>query len=149
MPPWPPTARASFRAEGWNVIVKRVQVQVLTNLVEPLVLIFNRSLQEGCFPTKWKTSFIIPLHKGGDRRNVKNYRPISKLSVLGKKIKKIILDSVENNIVTQQHGFFSCRSVDTNLIGFTDFLSRWMIERRWMWFIPTSVRHLIKLAILC
>ena len=103
------------------------------NLVEPLASIFNGSLQEGCFPNKWKSSFIIPLHKGGDRRNVKNYRPISKLSVFGKIFEKIIhsiiLDCVKNTIIKQQHGFFPCRSIDTNLVTFTEFVVESMDDR--------------------
>lgn len=55
-----------------------------TLLAEPLLLIFNASLSQGFFPPLWKESFSTPLFKSGDRRDVKNYRPISKLNVIAK-----------------------------------------------------------------
>ena len=39
-------------------------------LAEPLCHIFNKSFDQGIFPMIWKQSFMFPVFKSGDRRNV-------------------------------------------------------------------------------
>lgn len=46
-------------------------------LAYPLSLIFNKSLSSGIFPSIWKTSLVLPLHKAGHTDRADNYRPIS------------------------------------------------------------------------
>ena len=41
--------------------------------------IFNESLSQQIFPDDFKVARITPIHKGGDRDDVGNYRPISNL----------------------------------------------------------------------
>uniref|UniRef100_A0A3Q3GUZ1 Reverse transcriptase domain-containing protein n=1 Tax=Labrus bergylta TaxID=56723 RepID=A0A3Q3GUZ1_9LABR len=55
-------------------------------------LIFNLSITTGVVPQVWKSAHIVPLHKGGDKNKLNNYRPISKLSSLSK-----ILETLVNN----------------------------------------------------
>ena len=47
------------------------------NLTPILRNLFVKSLAEESLPPIWKKSFITPVHKSGNRSNVKNYRPIS------------------------------------------------------------------------
>ena len=61
-------------------------------IAAPLAHIFNLSISKGIFPTVWKTAFVTPLFKGGDREDINNYRPISKLSCLAK-----IMETLVNN----------------------------------------------------
>lgn len=84
-----------------------------------LNLIFNKSLDTGVFPNKWKTSFISPVHKKKSKTSVLNYRPISKISIIPKLFSKLInkkLTPLCNNIIiNEQHGFRTGRSTITNL----------------------------------
>jgi hypothetical protein len=79
-------------------------------------------------PVKWKQSFVVPVHKGGSHNDVRNYRPISKLSIISKLLDSLMADLLfgrfRNVISDQQHGFFKGRSTTTNLIGYTDRLQR-------------------------
>lgn len=92
----------------------------------PVSIIYQKSLKEGCFPSIWKKALITPIPKGGDKHDVRQYRPISKLCVLGKIFEKIVTNELNlvmsRHISTQQHGFFRGRSVDTNLVIYTDYL---------------------------
>ncbi|XP_045445727.1 uncharacterized protein LOC123653788 [Melitaea cinxia] len=91
-------------------------------LVKPLMFLFRKSLISGIMPTKWKESFIVPIFKSGDKHNVTNYRPISKLNTIAKMFEKIIYDSILPQIrpliIPEQHGFVSKRSTETNLCEF-------------------------------
>ena len=92
-------------------------------LAEPLCGIFNKSFEQGIFPMIWKQSFMFPVFKTGDRRNVRNYRGITSLSGASKLFEIIVSNAVLNctktYISTDQHGFMPGRSVSTNLLDFT------------------------------
>ena len=49
-------------------------------LFYPLFILFNKSLYISYFPEIWKESYIIALHKSGNKNVVSNYRAIAKLS---------------------------------------------------------------------
>jgi len=53
-------------------------------LCRPLHKLFTLSLETSDFPHRWKKSFVIPLHKKGNKLNASNYRGISKLSAIPK-----------------------------------------------------------------
>jgi Reverse transcriptase (RNA-dependent DNA polymerase) len=91
-------------------------------------MIFNESLRSGLFPHKWKLAHVVPIHKDGSQHDVRNYRPISKLSIPAKIFDNILADEVserfENIIIPNQHGFFRRRSTVTNLASYTEKLQR-------------------------
>lgn len=92
----------------------------------PLAIIYNKCITEGVFPKEWKRANITPVHKGGSKGNVENYRPISILSTLSKVFERLvhneIYPSLHNVIIEQQHGFVKQRSTTTNLLSFSSFL---------------------------
>ena len=48
-------------------------------LAAPLHHIFNCSLDQGHFPSCWKSSYLKPILKSGDPHDITNYRPIAVL----------------------------------------------------------------------
>lgn len=89
----------------------------------PIHHIFNLCLREGVCPHIFKMARIVPVHKGGSRKDVENYRPISILSALSKLFERLIHNTVypslHSNIIPQQHGFVRRRSTITNLLVYT------------------------------
>lgn len=71
------------------------------------------------FPVAWKTSFITPVHKSGDRSKIDNYRPVCLQLAMSKLLEKLILLEIsfatKNIINDRQHGFVEDRSKVTNL----------------------------------
>ena len=59
-------------------------------LIEPLFYLFNMSLRQSLFPKIWKASYVIPAHKKGDRKDIKNYRPLIRLCVMAKAFDSIM-----------------------------------------------------------
>ena len=90
-----------------NIILKYCS----ETLALPLTILFNYSLKFGHFPTFWKKSYIIPLHKSGSLTNVSNYRGIAKLSAIPKLFEKLITDVIS-------HKF---RSSHFNIVSAVDF----------------------------
>ena len=52
-------------------------------LLEPLTKLFNLIFMKGTFPKAWNESFIVLIHKKGNKSDSSNYRGISITSNLG------------------------------------------------------------------
>nr|XP_053651035.1 protein cycle-like isoform X4 [Cherax quadricarinatus] len=79
-------------------------------VLEWLVQLFNKCMEEGKVPRDWQRACIVPLYKGkGDKRECKNYRGISLLSVPGKVYGRVIIERIksktEKRIADEQGGF--------------------------------------------
>ena len=77
------------------------------------------SLKESRVPLDWKRANIVPIHKGGDKEEPLNYRPISSTSVVAKIFEKIVdrwLKFLEetNTLLVGQFGFEGEKSCITN-----------------------------------
>ena len=92
------------------------------NLFYPLFILFNKSLNISYFPEIWKESYIIPLHKSGNKNEVSNYRGNAKLSSISKLFGQIRTNQLKflilQIIFPHQHGFLKHHSVETNLFEF-------------------------------
>lgn len=72
----------------------RVIKEVTEELVEPLRIIFEISLQEGEMPEDWKIAYITPIHKKGDKSDPGNYRPISLTNVFSKLMESLLREEI-------------------------------------------------------
>lgn len=72
------------RSPGPDGVSGYFLANLANSIVYPIFTLYNKSLEEGGFPSIWKTSSITPVFKKGDKSNVKNYRPISGLGQIGK-----------------------------------------------------------------
>ena len=111
------------KSHGSDKISVRMLKICDSSIIKPLTIIFNSSLKSGVFPSAWKKANIIPIHKKGDKMNIKNYRPISLLPICGKLFEKVIFNSLykyydSNNILNiNQSGFRSGDSCINQLIN--------------------------------
>jgi len=80
-------AKNSLDIDG---ISTKLLQKICTEISAPLSHIFNLSIQSGIFPSKLKTSRVVPIFKSGDATNMTNYRPISLLSALSKILEQIV-----------------------------------------------------------
>ena len=95
-------------------------------IVAPLIILFNKSLNEGVIPDVLKRAAILPVFKNGDRSIPANYRPISLTPILMKIFERIARKQIVNflsqlNIFNPtQHGFREGRSCLSALLGVYD-----------------------------
>jgi len=103
-------------------------------LSEPLALIFESSMIEGCVPDEWKRTNITPIHKSGSKALAENYRPINVCSIPCKLMEGIIKDAIIEHLVQNelilpsQHGFLPGRSCVTNLLAYLDEVTKALDE---------------------
>jgi hypothetical protein len=69
-------------------------------LVPHITLLVNASLNEGTVPSEMKQANITPLLKkpGLDQQSLKNYRPVSNLSVTSKILERVVASRLENHL---------------------------------------------------
>jgi hypothetical protein len=81
-------------------------------IAKPLLIIFNKSVQQSKYPSNWKSAHVIAIFKKGDTSLPSNYRPISLISCVGTLMERIVYKHVYNHLVNNsliykyQSGFF-------------------------------------------
>ena len=64
-----------------------------------LAELFNKYLQEPCFPDCWKVSAAVPVFKNvGERSAAKNYHPVSAFSVVSKVFEKLVNNRIVDHL---------------------------------------------------
>ena len=98
-------------------------LKIVGDIISPVLShLISASLTQGVFPSSLKLAKVIPLHKGGSRVDIGNYRPISLLSCFSKIFEKAMhfrLTSFlqQNNIISNsQYGFRSGHSCEHALL---------------------------------
>ena len=117
--------KCSYGVDGIsNVLLKSISNEI----VKPLTLIINQSLETGIFPNAFKTSKVVPIYKKGDKANLSNYRPISILPTISKIFERVIHIQLydyfcKNNLLCeQQYWFRSKHSTELATIKLVDYL---------------------------
>lgn len=81
--------------------------------------LFKLSITSGIVPLVWKSAHVIPLFKGGDKNDLNNYLPISKLPCLAKILESLVNDQfksflLDNSVLSpNQSGFRAKHSTIT------------------------------------
>ena len=103
-------------------------IECAEELSFPLCSIFNKTIDQGVFPSLLKFNNIVPIYKSeGDKSRVESYRPISIQPVISKLFERIVNRAlrrhIEQFICEEQHGFTPTKSTVTNLLCYKDYIS--------------------------
>ena len=119
-------SKTSFDIDGMSIkFLKSVAIEISF----PLTHIFNLSLKNGTFPSAFKLSRVVPIHKGGKADICDNYRPIALLSSISKILEKIVSLKLVNHleinklISPKQFGFQRNKNTKQNLLNVVNFIS--------------------------
>ncbi len=100
-------AKASTDCDGLSI---KLIKHIINFIVEPLCVLINKSFNKGVFPNSLKIAKIVPIYKSGDKKDIRNYRPVSLLPVFSKIFEKLMLSRLlcffnKHNILhDNQHG---------------------------------------------
>ncbi len=78
------------KASGPDKISYRFLKECAHSLSRPFCLLFQRSMNDGIFPSLWKLSHISPVYKKLEKHFRENYRPVSLLSCISKVMERVV-----------------------------------------------------------
>ena len=84
----------SNKAHGHDNLSIRMLKICGDSICLPLEMIFKQVLLTGMFPSEWKKGNIFPIHKKGDKQNIKNYRPVSVLPICCKIFDRLVFNEM-------------------------------------------------------
>ena len=101
-----------------NNLMKKLSPSIL----EPLAIIFNKSLETGVFPEQMKMADVVPLYKSKSEYECTNYRPISLLLTISKLLEKLMYKRTyyflgqTDQLYQSQYGFRKSHSCETAIM---------------------------------
>ena len=101
-------------------------------MLSPLLIIFNKSYDEGKIPEIWRYANVIPVYKKGLQTLALNHWPVSLTCVLCKIMENILKCRLINELSQKkwltnvQHGFWSKRSTTTSPLEFYEMVTKTM-----------------------
>lgn len=121
-------AIASIKSDavGLDGISLRFIKLILPHVLPYITHIFNFVLTSSIFPSVWKISKVLPVHKKSTNHTVNDYRPISILPTLSKAMENIFKKQVSSYLYSNQllsnlqSGFRQFHSTGTALLKIID-----------------------------
>ena len=83
-------------SSGCDNISNNLLKKLAPVLLEPLTIIFNKSMTVGTFPERMKLADVVPLFKTKDQHESTNYRSISMLLTISKLLEKVMYKCTHN-----------------------------------------------------
>ena len=112
-------------SSGYDNISNNLLKLISTQIIVPLEIIFNKSIEEGIFPSNMNKADIVPLYKSKDKQECSNYRPISLLITLSKLLEKVVYKRVYHflektgQINPSQYGFRTSHSCKMQYVSYS------------------------------
>jgi exonuclease III len=106
------------KATGSDGISCKIIKELSNNLIDQLTYLVNKIVIEASYPDALKFAHVVPIHKKGDKTDINNYRPIALLPIINKIVEKIILNRLQDFMITnkindcEQYGYK--KSIGTN-----------------------------------
>ena len=111
---------------GPDEIHPRLLYELVDEIVAPLTLLFQKTLNDGNIPSDWGKAYVTPIYKKGKKNIAENYRPISLTSIPCKIMEKIVKEGIMHHLLnnsllsSKQFAFLNGRSTVTQLLKFLD-----------------------------
>ena len=114
------------RSAGIDNLSSKQLKDILPTIADPILHIFNLSLQTGFIPDEFKTAKVVPIYKSESKLTFNSYRPISLLPALSKLLEKVVAKQMlgflnkHKILYDLQFGFRKGRSTSQPMVKFLD-----------------------------
>ena len=113
-----------------NEIIKHSSVVTCKSIVK----LFNLILDSGKYPSDWRKSFIILIHKSGEKHDLNNYRGISLQNCIAKlfssALNQRLISHYDNLFANQQFGFRTNHRTADSLFVLKTLISKYIIKKK-------------------
>ena len=112
------------------VVCSYVLFDIKKEIIHPLLYIISLSLTTSAIPQEWKLAQCVPVFKGGDIKELDNYKPISVLPVFSNILEKAVHNQLyeypesSKFLSSQQFGFRRNRSTSSAVVYFSDTVGK-------------------------
>ena len=126
------------KSPGHDNITSKLLKSCHMQIINPLSLIFNHSIETAVYPTQMKLAKVLALYKKQERYLPENYRPISLLSCLDKIFEKLLYSRFINFftkhqlLILQQYGFLKDHSTLLALINHIDPIKKYLDQKEYV-----------------
>ena len=117
--------------------ISNEMIKTNADLFENSILhLCNIILKSGKWPTLWKNSYIVPIHKSGDQTDPNNYRGIAVSSCLSKILTKIMESCLQNYMKSNnlwnrnQCGFMSGHRTEDNIFVLKSIFNKYINAKK-------------------
>ena len=135
---------AKGRAPDRNGIILEMFLYGGDALIAYLTFFLNSVVSSGRIPPKWRESFFVLLHKGGDSKDPNNWRPIAILSISCKIFSRVIYNRIRKPLdqeqSDEQFGFRSHRSTSDALLIAESVISKSLEYNVELWLVSVDLR---------
>lgn len=98
----------------------------LIQLLPSITKLINAVILLGYVPNAWRKSYIVPIPKKRNIKEVSNYRGIAIQSAIPKILNKVVTNMMQKQLASliprTQHGFMKKRSTISNLMELTEYI---------------------------
>ena len=101
-----------------------------------MLTLFNRIFNTGVYPRLWENGMIVPIFKGGNIDNARNYRGITLINIIEKVYLQILLNRLtkwadnQNCISAIQFGFQKGKSTVDCIFILNALISKTLSEKK-------------------
>ena len=116
------------KAMGFDEIAPKIIKWAAELLAPILLIIFNKCIELGYYPSKMKTGQVAPIHKNGKQDEKNNYRPITVLTqfnqIFERLLSKRFLNFFEKHdiITKKQFGFLKKHCTEHAILDLKEYL---------------------------
>ncbi|VEN45873.1 unnamed protein product [Callosobruchus maculatus] len=115
-------------SSGFDGLSLNVLAEIQDIIADHISFIFNKSIEEGCYPDIMKLAVVVPVLKKGDTEILDNYRQISLISTTAKLLERYVYNNIasfaeKHQLLTpSQHGFRTNKSVETATCHYLEYI---------------------------
>lgn len=116
-------------SSGYDNISAQFLIKCADHISEPLANLFNLSIDKGEYPAILKYDHVVPIYKRkGSKYDIDCYRGITIQPIIAKIFEGFINRALRVHlkplIIENQHGFMKDKSCTSNLLYYTDFITK-------------------------